>query len=273
MEGRRRRKKDYGNQDASRARSQYRKPPAGIWHPTVPSWEKKFCYVVGSIPWQRFLENKKFIDLYDNVLNWNDSAGEEAFFNAKNRFWAKLNGLPCDIPLPDPDIYIDKIDWNSKVDQELLLDLESDSNAPDDQDKSEQVVILGKPLVAANDLFSPSGWGDAEEDLKKRTCSDLEKKENLWECDLAQANGAAGENKREDCLNNSQGLNEWDNYYYHSNDLKYENNAGKWERWVSRNRYQESNNKTISRYRTWRRFNGDDSAQSNGKWGRGNLVH
>ncbi|KAF8395768.1 hypothetical protein HHK36_019719 [Tetracentron sinense] len=59
-----------------------------------------------------------FLD--ENVVQWNDSASEEAFHNAKKRFWAEINGLPHDVPLPDPDMYIDEVDWNSEIDPELL---------------------------------------------------------------------------------------------------------------------------------------------------------
>ncbi|KAJ0083879.1 hypothetical protein Patl1_29510 [Pistacia atlantica] len=56
----------------------------------VPAWEQKF----------------------DHILEWNDSAAEEAFRKAKLRYWSEINGEPCQIPLPNPDMYIDKIDWN-----------------------------------------------------------------------------------------------------------------------------------------------------------------
>ncbi|KAK7834767.1 hypothetical protein CFP56_024119 [Quercus suber] len=83
-----------------------------------------FCFEVGSMPWIRLLEAKKNISKFDKVMKWDDSAGKKAFHNAKRRFWAKFNGFPCNIPLPDPDIYIDKIDWDSKIDPQLLLDVE-----------------------------------------------------------------------------------------------------------------------------------------------------
>lgn len=121
--------------------------------------------MVGSLPWRNFLDAKKFIHLYDNVLKWNDSAGEEAFISAKNRFWAQINGLPCQVPSPDPDIYNDKIDWDSNVDPQLVMDLESESIASENQEKGEQVVIMGE--LFSNNLYSPSGWGDAEDDMKK----------------------------------------------------------------------------------------------------------
>lgn len=128
----------------------------------MPSWEKKYCSSVGSFPWRKLLENKRFIYLYDNVLQWNDSAGEEAFRNAKNRFWAQINGLPCDIALPDPDIYIDKIDWDCSIDPELLLDLEREPVSSDDCTQTENVSSLGNSLLMLNQPFSCNGWGDCE---------------------------------------------------------------------------------------------------------------
>ena len=99
--------------------------------------------------------------LYDNVVQWNDSAGEEAFCNAKKRYRAGTNGLPWSISLPDPDIYIDKVDWNSSIDPELLLDLEQEQETNDEVDKDEKVVILGDSLL--NKSFSFTGWGEEQE--------------------------------------------------------------------------------------------------------------
>ncbi|KAL6987221.1 hypothetical protein U1Q18_012972 [Sarracenia purpurea var. burkii] len=245
----RRQKSDNYSQEVTRTGSQHRKPPLGNWQPTVPSWEKKFCTVIGAVPWRKVLENKKFIHLYDNVLKWNDSAGEEAFINAKNRFWAEINGLPCAIPLPDPDVYIDKIDWNSKVDPELLLDLECESLVPSDQEKREQVVILGEPLISTH-LYSSTGWGDAEDDVKKNGSS-LGNKGNPWEeHNYAQSNGTDRHNGWEnDCSNDlwcrnqgtgavedggwedgwnnrSWGLSQWENNNYETDHLKDGRTAG-----------------------------------------------
>lgn len=137
------------------------------WQQSVPSWEKKFCASVGSVPWRKLLETKKFIHLYDNIIKWNDSAGKEAFENAKYNFYANIYNLPCDNLLPDPDIYIDKINWDSnEVDQNLILDLESDS-VPDSNSKEEQVVIFGSSFPPSYQSFSPYGWGDSDDDKKK----------------------------------------------------------------------------------------------------------
>lgn len=159
------------NQEVTRARSNnYKRPPLGgnsNWQQSVPSWEKKFCSSVGSVPWKKLLETKKFIHLYDNVIKWNDSAGKEAFQTAKNNFYANIHGLPCDNSLPDPDIYIDKIDWNSEVDPNLILDLDSDSVVPDSDPKDEQVVIFGSSFPPSYQNFSPYGWGDSDDDKKK----------------------------------------------------------------------------------------------------------
>ncbi|KAK7244493.1 hypothetical protein RIF29_39316 [Crotalaria pallida] len=149
-----------GHWRSSSSSSYNRKPPLENWHSTVPSWEKKFCASVGAIPWRKLLESQKYMYLHENVLKWNDSAGKEAFDNAKRRFWADFNGLPCDISSPDPNIYIDDVDWNSSIDPELLLDLERDATVPNDEGRDEEVVILDSLLM--DQSFSCTGWGDAE---------------------------------------------------------------------------------------------------------------
>lgn len=100
----------------------------------MPSWEKRFCTFAG-IPWGKVVNAQKYIHYHVDVLNWNDSAGEEAFHNAKRRFWAEINGMPCGICQPDPDIYIDDIDWNPYIDPELIQSLDKDFFAPDEREQ------------------------------------------------------------------------------------------------------------------------------------------
>ncbi|XP_042000750.1 uncharacterized protein LOC121750298 isoform X3 [Salvia splendens] len=115
--------------------------------------------------WETLLEMKRFIHLYDNVLDWNDSAGEEAFSNAKKRYWAKRKGLSCDITLPDPDLYIDKIDWDSDNDPEMLLsDVENPSMSPQTEEDFDPAVIFGD-YAAPNHALATVGWGEVEENL------------------------------------------------------------------------------------------------------------
>ncbi|RAL53843.1 hypothetical protein DM860_004314 [Cuscuta australis] len=90
---------------------------------SVPSWEIDFCKSVG-MPWHKVVNMKKYICCFDNVVKWNDSASQLTFGEAKTRYWAKINGLPCDNPLPDPCKYVDEVDWNVYIDPELILDLE-----------------------------------------------------------------------------------------------------------------------------------------------------
>ncbi|EXB93952.1 hypothetical protein L484_015497 [Morus notabilis] len=166
---RRRRQGEFRDQEGYRVRSDsYRRSSQETW--PVPSWEKKFCFRVGSVPWRKLLETKKYMCLYDGVVKWNDSAGEEAFNNAKSRYWAKINGLPCDISLPDPDIYIDNIDWDASIDPEPFLDLERESipSESDESNQGERVVILGHALLM-DQSFSCIGWGDTEEAFQKVT--------------------------------------------------------------------------------------------------------
>ncbi|KAF4373649.1 hypothetical protein F8388_025343 [Cannabis sativa] len=106
-----------------------------IWQPTVPKWEKDFCAKVGLVSWRKILETKKYIHLYDKVMEWNDSACEEAFKQAKKKFWAKINGFESEIVLPGPDIYIDEVDWDAEIDPELYLDLERQPEQSDDEER------------------------------------------------------------------------------------------------------------------------------------------
>ncbi|KAK3039632.1 hypothetical protein RJ639_027223 [Escallonia herrerae] len=197
---------DSYSQEGARGRSHNRKPPLGSWQPTVPLWEKKFCTSVGSVPWRRIVEIKRFMHLYENVAKWNDSAGEEAFHNAKKRFYAKINGLSCDITLPDPDMYIDEIDWDSKTDPELLLDLESESVPQNTEEKDESVVLFGNSLLLDKG-FSGPGWGDNEEELKRVTNSSSENNGCSWDR-YCQTNGAVKANGWGDIGYSSGGWNE-----------------------------------------------------------------
>ncbi|CAA0812787.1 Unknown protein [Striga hermonthica] len=168
MEGRRRQRWD------NTKRSHKNKPPRGTWQPTVPKWEKDFCKVVGSLDWDTLLHMKKFMHLYENVLNWDDSAGEEALSNAKKRYWAWINGLPCNLLPPDPDLYIDKIDWDSEVDNTVSWpEFEPEFTAD-----HEPVVIFGDSFFA-NQSYSLGGWGDAEENFSARDMNNNTKSRNI----------------------------------------------------------------------------------------------
>lgn len=99
----------------------------------IPVWEKRFCEVIGSVPWQKVVEATSFKSWYQgNVITWNDSACEETFRNEKRRFWSQVNGRHCDISLPDPDLYISEVDWDTCIDPQLIRDLEKAYFAPPD---------------------------------------------------------------------------------------------------------------------------------------------
>lgn len=202
MEGRRRFKGDNFNKEAPKTNN--RKPPVGNWQPTVPSWEKKFCTLVGKVPWRKILDAKKFMHYHDNVVKWNDSAGEEAFNNAKSCFYARMHGLPCEVPVPDPNLYIDEIDWDCKIDQELILDLEREPGDPDTDRKDENIVIFGDILLQ-NQGFSSFGWGDCEDELKAAPNSSNVNNDNSWEPNYSQNNGHVKDNGLENFGNNSWG--------------------------------------------------------------------
>ncbi|XP_077242567.1 uncharacterized protein LOC143883081 isoform X2 [Tasmannia lanceolata] len=138
--------------------SENRRRRQGSSRPTVPSWEKKFCFSTCAISWKQLCDTKKRMSFFKNIAQWDDSSGEEAFLNAKARFWAEINGFPFDIPLPDPDIYTDEIDWNSDIDLELPLDLDKKPLAPIDEEKDEK---LG--WDSFNFPIPCTGWGDDED--------------------------------------------------------------------------------------------------------------
>ncbi|KAL6853820.1 hypothetical protein ACP4OV_019849 [Aristida adscensionis] len=137
-----------------------RRPPRSHGGVSVPLWEKKFCTDACAIPWGKLCETKRLMSLYKNVAEWDDSAALEAFTDAKARFCAVYHGQPCDIPLPDPNMYIDMVNPYEHVDPELVADLEKsrravpkrDSAAPDGWDS---FIFTDKPVPV-------TGWGDAE---------------------------------------------------------------------------------------------------------------
>ncbi|KAL5224503.1 hypothetical protein ABZP36_011142 [Zizania latifolia] len=118
-------------------------------HP-VPLWEREFCIYIGGISWQRFCENKKYVSMYKNIDQWDDSEAFDNFKNAKARFWANYHDQPSDIPLPDPDMYIDKVDHNCKIDPELVADLD----------------IVQLPFEWDNELLPADGVGNTSANNK-----------------------------------------------------------------------------------------------------------
>ncbi|KAL3537571.1 hypothetical protein ACH5RR_000937 [Cinchona calisaya] len=117
-------------------------PPA-IQDTNGSSWEIDFCKSV-RVPWQKVVTAKKYMYCNENVVKWDDSAGEEAFHNAKTRYWEKINGIPCETPLPDQDVYIDDIDWNPDIDPGLISDLDQEYFNPNETENNEKIKIAIK---------------------------------------------------------------------------------------------------------------------------------
>ena len=122
--------------------------------------------MTSAIPWKQFLEAKKYAYLYNSILNWDDSAAEEAFKTAKDAFYANLQGIPCDVKSHDPDIYNNKIDWNSQENNDLIRDFESQPVDQDIDSNHEPVVIFGDALPDPYKNYAPYGWGDADDKVK-----------------------------------------------------------------------------------------------------------
>lgn len=120
--------------------------------------EEKFC-LLGGIPWYKVLAAQKYTDCHENVIKWDDSAAKEALFDAHERLIAMINSLPCEHPLPDPDMYIDNIDWNLKIDPGLIAEMEKENRNPDEAENSTDSKISGfndkKKNTVDNPLESP----------------------------------------------------------------------------------------------------------------------
>ncbi|XP_043723407.1 bifunctional endo-1,4-beta-xylanase XylA-like isoform X2 [Telopea speciosissima] len=216
------------HQDARRAstRSQYRKPPSGPWHPTVPTWEKKFCTIVGSVPWRKILEAKKVMPFHENVLKWNDSAGRQAFDNAKSRFWAEIN------------------------EQEPL---------PFDKDDKEGKSTLVVDSLFLNQSVPCSGWGDAEEDPVGNVDDSSEpglqvcvpnanNADNPWERECDWGNNTFENSTRGDPRDIS-----WESNHREKNNNNWENpeprNNASWGTWNENYRKRDG----ASQYMSWER--------------------
>ena len=219
----------------------------------MPLWEKKFCASIGAVPWRKLIEVKRYMSLHPNVVNWNDSAVKEAFDNAKSRFWAEINGIPCDIPLPDPNIYIDDVDWNATIDPELYLDVEREAVAHRNiEEKGQEAVILSSSFLLSHS-FSGPGWGD-EEVIKPSEpnyaaqgweSNQHENNEtNSWEQFLAPIDEHPKEYGWQNSRNDSQW---WIQREHYGGDLhnKYQQGrtggSGNWGTWDGYNRRRENN--------------------------------
>ncbi|CAI8596071.1 unnamed protein product [Vicia faba] len=175
-------------------------------HDGIPLWEKKYCTLSGCVAWQKIVDSKKLIYCHQNVFDWMDSGAEEAFQNAKKQYWAKINNLPCDISLPDPDAYIEKVDWNPCIDPELIKEIDNAHfSIPDEEEQDEE---------------------EQENAIKNKRTKISVDGEDPWEC-AAKSLGRAVENNKVkgqnlgDYHDNSENViatnNPWQSNFFHGN--------------------------------------------------------
>ena len=125
------------------------------------------------MPWKRVLNSKKYIRHSHKVMCWNDSAGEEAFNAAKRRYWAKIKGLPCKIPLPSPDEYIDQVKWSvpncsssssssssNVIDDAEVLDGLDEAARVEREQEEENHVLQKSSFEVSFHQIKPTGWDD-----------------------------------------------------------------------------------------------------------------
>ncbi|KAK6140505.1 hypothetical protein DH2020_025752 [Rehmannia glutinosa] len=207
---------------------------SGVDHNGVPSWEIDYCNSV-RVPWRKVLASKKYIYCHPNVQNWDDSAGKEALQNAKQRYWATINGLPCDNPLPGPDIYIDEIDWDPHMDPQLMADLDLQFCDPDKVQNVEKLETINEGVEFAQST-----------------------NDNPWERDHVEGTGSLKEV--------AQGWSRWDD----SVNLKREN---PWEQNCSQLVDSSRDNVWKSGNESWGWHQGIDKSSAFVNYGRDNSCN
>lgn len=211
----------YQDYDWSPPRETYRDPELGVWQDNVPMWEKKFCFLSG-VPWEKVLSTKKFIHCNSNILEWDDTAGKEAFHNAKECYWAKLNGGQCEITPPDPDAYIGEIDWNPYIDPELIKVLDQTFFVPDDKENSFDSLKDHKsdnPWDCDHVQIKSAGWNQWDDSPETR--EEPTDYNNPWEC-----------NERRDSatMNYDDKDNPWERGYAQTSQASNDKATG-WNQW------------------------------------------
>ncbi|KAG0475150.1 hypothetical protein HPP92_014836 [Vanilla planifolia] len=129
----------------------------GASYSTAPSWEKTFCISVCKVPWWKIRDAKRVMSMYKNVAEWDDSAGREAFENAKARYWAKINSLPCDLPLPDSNMYVDSVDFNFVIDREMEEEIDRCG-----RDRDEGIAFIKLMVPLGHEPLPATSWVEAE---------------------------------------------------------------------------------------------------------------
>nr|GMD71455.1 glucan endo-1,3-beta-glucosidase, acidic isoform gi9 [Ipomoea batatas] len=142
-----------------------RKEIRAVWRPAVPSWEKEFCLkaTTGLFPtWDKFVEAKNYVHLYDNIMQWDDKEAQESFNRSKTLFYAKKFNIVNNLTLPDSDLYIDKIVWDdddSKIDDsELMKELGPAIDEEEIEEINNQTTQSKRSLEIAIEDIKPTGW-------------------------------------------------------------------------------------------------------------------
>ncbi|KAE8695489.1 putative Cysteine-rich receptor-like protein kinase 10 [Hibiscus syriacus] len=202
----------------------------------VPLWEKKFCTIVGKVSWRKIVDTKKLTSPNDNVLNWDDSAGEEAFHNAKSR---KRIFSPPDV---EEDIMVGE---ENKIAGNLLsAPTEGCNKSPSKfdnpwennnvtQDSSKDCVGWGHFVLKVDDLRNLNSDGN-----------------NPWESSITQENESGNRNSWG--YNGSRDWNTGNNSWGHSyQGLKKDDGWGDYKRtyW---GRNQRDTNKMPNRDNSWK---------------------
>ncbi|CAM8970716.1 unnamed protein product [Rhodiola kirilowii] len=274
--------------------------PAESSENSVPEWEKKFCYVVGSVPWRKVLNTKMFVSCYPDVMNWDDSAAEDTFHTAKRRFWTQINGLPTDdVPLPDPNAYIDQIDWNACIDTSLFMDVERALLSADVCTKGETEVgrtgVVDISALTQNSKWQEWNQGTADDVLESGACWDKSNdggwgkpdnnggwgtvnavtdepkfaKGSDWDFGATKTNGPVKNIAWGYCSDKSWGRNQPEYFYSTMNP----HNAANNDRNFQGHRTPKNNRWAVSGNNSWGRNHQPNNFRETQAWGHCSLQH
>lgn len=141
------------------------------------------------------------------MRKWDDSGAKDALFEAHERFCSMINGLPCEHPLPDPDLYVEKVNWDPVIDPGLISEfekLEKEKNSTNNKISGSGVrnnITVDNPRESHH-LEDNVDVKDVAQGCNK--CGDLLESKSamdLWQQDGPDGDEATKDNKQGSAVN------------------------------------------------------------------------
>ncbi|KAJ3681067.1 hypothetical protein LUZ60_015556 [Juncus effusus] len=192
------------------------------------STEKEFILYLTSIPWWRLRDAQKFKRTYKNIDEWDDSGALESFRTARSRFETLHYRTEITVPqLPDPDMFIDRIDHDLVIDRETMEEIERALKPVETAELARTGFGTSgwESLEFAEKSIPVSGWeswGDNEEKEKEK---EKENESNNWDKYVEKESESKNWDKYVEKESESKN---WDKYVEKGNDVS------NWDRFVEK---------------------------------------